>query len=213
MAARGIALIRAIQPSGPYVLCGTSFGGLIALEVARLFREGGERVDFLALLDTYALVTPALKDGTGIRGRTAAWLRLLRPLGHRDDPGLHVLWRGLQEKKLRLAARRVVRNPDPQAAPLPMTSRFVHLQEACFAAIRSYMPLPYDGEAHLFRVDTPPPEHLFIQDKTLGWSPYFTGPLHVETVPGKHGWHLREPNVQVLATAMTASLARARTRN
>jgi thioesterase domain-containing protein len=44
--------IRRIQPTGPYRLLGTSFGGLIAFELALQLRAAGEAVDFLGLLDT-----------------------------------------------------------------------------------------------------------------------------------------------------------------
>jgi thioesterase domain-containing protein/carbamoylphosphate synthase large subunit len=44
--------IRALQPRGPYYLVGYSFGGLVALEVARLLRETGEEVAFLGMIDT-----------------------------------------------------------------------------------------------------------------------------------------------------------------
>lgn len=212
MAARGFALIRGIQSSGPYALCGTSFGGIVALEVARLFRDAGEEVGFLALLDTYAPGYPALKSGIGIRGRLAAWLRWLRPLGRGDDPGLPVLWRGLREKKYRLLARRHLRATDPPPRVLPMTRRFIYLQEACFVATRAYHPAPYTGAVNLFRVDTPPPAHLFIQDKTLGWKPHITGPLNITTIPGRHGWHMREPYVGALAASLGDALARVQTR-
>ncbi|XYH97119.1 SDR family NAD(P)-dependent oxidoreductase [Sorangium sp. So ce1128] len=45
--------IRLVQPKGPYVLGGYSFGGLIALETARRLQAEGERIRHLILLDTY----------------------------------------------------------------------------------------------------------------------------------------------------------------
>lgn len=52
MAAHYIRRIRDIQPSGPYRLLGTSFGGLMALEVARRLQQHGETVEMLAVLDS-----------------------------------------------------------------------------------------------------------------------------------------------------------------
>src|SRR5262245_20783047 len=46
MAERSCLAIRERQPRGPYHLVGYSFGGLIALEVARLLRESGEEIAF-----------------------------------------------------------------------------------------------------------------------------------------------------------------------
>ena len=43
--------IRAVQPHGPYLLGGFSFGGVLAFEVARRLCEDGQQVDMLALFD------------------------------------------------------------------------------------------------------------------------------------------------------------------
>jgi len=45
--------IREIQPVGPYHLLGTSFGGLVAHEMAAQLQEVGEPVALVALLDSY----------------------------------------------------------------------------------------------------------------------------------------------------------------
>jgi acetoacetyl-CoA synthetase len=52
MAAHYLDEIRAFQPSGPYALCGFSFGGLVAYEMARRLVAEGECVELLALIDT-----------------------------------------------------------------------------------------------------------------------------------------------------------------
>jgi thioesterase domain-containing protein len=44
--------IKITQPVGPYFLCGYSFGGLVAFEIARVLLEAGEQVAKLVLLDT-----------------------------------------------------------------------------------------------------------------------------------------------------------------
>jgi amino acid adenylation domain-containing protein len=52
MAAEYLAAIKARQPSGPYYLCGYSFGGLVAFEMARRLSESGDEVGILGLFDT-----------------------------------------------------------------------------------------------------------------------------------------------------------------
>ena len=52
MAAYYVGRIRAIQSRGPYRLLGTSFGGLVAFEMALQLQAAGDAVDFLGLLDT-----------------------------------------------------------------------------------------------------------------------------------------------------------------
>jgi pimeloyl-ACP methyl ester carboxylesterase len=51
VAADYIQSLRAIQPEGPYFLGGWCAGGLIAHEIARQLRAGGQKVDLLVLMD------------------------------------------------------------------------------------------------------------------------------------------------------------------
>jgi amino acid adenylation domain-containing protein len=53
LAAHHLATIRAIQPHGPYRLCGYSFGGLVAYEIAAQLLGEDEEVSFVGLIDTY----------------------------------------------------------------------------------------------------------------------------------------------------------------
>jgi acetoacetyl-CoA synthetase len=53
MAADYLALIRGVQPHGPYLLGGFSFGGLIALEMAQRLTDSGGAVGGLVLIDTF----------------------------------------------------------------------------------------------------------------------------------------------------------------
>ena len=53
MAAFYLRSIRKVQPRGPYILIGYSFGGLVALEMAQSLQEVEEEVALLALVDAY----------------------------------------------------------------------------------------------------------------------------------------------------------------
>jgi amino acid adenylation domain-containing protein len=48
-----LAQIAAVSPTGPYHLLGWSFGGLVVHAIAARLRSRGERVDLLAMLDSY----------------------------------------------------------------------------------------------------------------------------------------------------------------
>ena len=52
MAAEHLAAVRARQPEGPYHLCGFSFGGLVAFEMAMRLKAEGEAVGLVGLIDT-----------------------------------------------------------------------------------------------------------------------------------------------------------------
>ncbi len=53
MARAYLADMRIHQPRGPYYLCGSSFGGVVAFEMARRLAAAGEEVAFLGLFDSY----------------------------------------------------------------------------------------------------------------------------------------------------------------
>ncbi|MEM6455473.1 MAG: alpha/beta fold hydrolase, partial [Acidobacteriota bacterium] len=53
LAAFYLEAIRHRQPSGPYLLGGSSMGGMVAWEIAHRLRAAGETVALVALFDTY----------------------------------------------------------------------------------------------------------------------------------------------------------------
>jgi amino acid adenylation domain-containing protein len=54
IAAHFIRELKQVRPEGPYLLCGFSFGGMVAYEMAQQLKRDGDQVLMLALLDTYA---------------------------------------------------------------------------------------------------------------------------------------------------------------
>ncbi|MFF3850342.1 amino acid adenylation domain-containing protein [Streptomyces sp. NPDC002328] len=53
LAARYLAAVRAVAPTGPYLLLGWSMGGLVAFEMARLLELQGERTEMVFLVESY----------------------------------------------------------------------------------------------------------------------------------------------------------------
>src|SRR5205814_2037033 len=71
MAADYVAHIQSLQPMGPYFLGGYSFGALVAFEMAQQFRQQGQAVALLLLIDPPALHT----SPAGWSGRLIKWLK------------------------------------------------------------------------------------------------------------------------------------------
>ena len=65
LAAQYVQQIKSVQPFGPYQLLGSSFGGVVAFEMARQLQASGDSVHFLALLDSYA---PGSRRPNSLRG-------------------------------------------------------------------------------------------------------------------------------------------------
>lgn len=79
MATALIAQILTVQPQGRFHLCGHSFGGLLAYEMAIQLRARGHAIGFLGMLDTPT--PPAAMKRRGMRARLRLWWRELRFLG------------------------------------------------------------------------------------------------------------------------------------
>ena len=95
LAATYLAEIREIQPKGPYLLAGYSFGGWVALEMAQLLLRQGEAVDFLGIIDTAAGLTRAKRETGPLRAK-----RHLRALLGRNLRGMLSYVRGRAIKNL-----------------------------------------------------------------------------------------------------------------
>jgi acetoacetyl-CoA synthetase len=69
MAAEYLREVKALQPRGPYYLCGYSFGGLVAFEMAQRLWESGDEVGLVGLFDT--MMSP-------LRWPLHAWFSIVR---------------------------------------------------------------------------------------------------------------------------------------
>ncbi len=177
MAAKYIEEMRQIQPSGPYLLGGFSFGGAVAFEMAQQLVRAGEKVGLVALIDTF-------------RPRPSS-----RVLGY--------FWKLSLKKKLAFAPRifeglrdalyRITNN-----ATLPKSLREV--RRACQVAGEHYKTLPYPGRLTLFRARGKSLTSLGeIEDD---WKGLAMGGLQVFEIDGGHNTMTREPNVRQLAACL-----------
>ncbi|HEY1227232.1 MAG TPA: alpha/beta fold hydrolase, partial [Ramlibacter sp.] len=89
MAAAYVAQIRTVQHAGPYAICGFSFGGLVAYEMARQLAEAGETTVPLVLLDPYVRSSAGIAEQLTERGYRAA-----RRLARMPLPGAWAWLRG-----------------------------------------------------------------------------------------------------------------------
>jgi len=204
MASRYVTAIRKRQPAGPYQLCGYSFGGLVAFEMAQQLRRAGEKVAPLMLLDTTV--------GERCWPRSAWFKVMLNVLRKRRralqeaDPQdrLGYLREGLSGFFRRLAKRQGsftgVSFPAAglEAPPAPLR----RVLEAAVKAQTEYLPRRYDGEAVLLRCRVRDP---LVYDAAPLWASLAR--LSVREVPGGHRDAVREPWVSALAETISEILA------
>jgi aspartate racemase len=174
MAAHYIREMRSVQPEGPFLIGGYSFGGLVAYEMAQQLTGGGEQVALLALLDTY----PGNLEPLGL-----SMLRLAR------NPARLALVRDFSA-----IAKGSVRRRLKNVFLSPVLKNVLRANQQAAA---SYKLRPYRGKMTLFRAR----EFSLrsVSDPHAEWLDLTPGGLDVHEVAGGHGDLLVPPQVDELA--------------
>ena len=121
LTAEYLALIRRIQPHGPYYLGGFSIGGVLAFEVAQRLQQAGEEIGLVIFLDT-------MLPGRGFKHLLAGLIRRIR-MFRRQGMGhlLHIyrVYRNQTERRDEPGSRRIqtyataIRAHEPTRCDLP----------------------------------------------------------------------------------------------
>lgn len=175
--------LRTAQPEGPYYLGGYSFGGYVALEMARRLLDQGEEVRSLVLLDTYVAGSQSLLERF-MTLSTAQKIAYTRRRARRYRKNLR---RRIEFWFLPPAVKKVRRG--------------------CGAAEHSYKLRPYPERIILFRAGEKGLRGL--EEPGDGWQKYAAGGLDIHELDGDHGNILNEPNVQLLAAELRQCLEQA----
>ncbi|WP_050996995.1 MULTISPECIES: thioesterase domain-containing protein [Frankia] len=203
-ARRHVAELRLLQPTGPYLLVGHSFGGLIALEVARLLRRAGHEVGLLALIDTYL-------PGTARLTRTGAIIPTSQLEGrHPDRPADIPSSAGpgpLAADEGPALSPRVVADRLRQLVELPLagvvrfrgTHRYDIFHNQGRILTMTYRPHTYEGRTVVWLAD----DH----DEIEAWRGVLTGPASLRRIPGDHRAVLRQPLLAEVVAGLRAELA------
>ena len=213
MAESYIDTMRLHQPHGPYYLCGNSFGGVVAFEMARRLVDQSEEVRFLGLLDSYGGEYPKRRKSLPLRKRLKLALLPFLPRSEWYSFALALFKSGFRQWMERWLVRRMIALNELMKFRLLRCSvklRGLYIQEVCLAARRRYKLMPFSGRIDLFRAEHQPPSDLFEEDPLLGWSGMASCGIEVHQVPSRHGVHSREPTIAaVLAAKLAACLEQA----
>ena len=231
MADRYLGEMRAVQRKGPYSLGGSSFGGIVAFEIAQRLHAEGERVDLLVFFDSYGRDYPRfLPTSNRFKARMRkAYERFdlhftnLRLLELRNWPAY------IREKAgripLRLRRRMEKWKHEIRFLCLPKALRnqfkwtgdsggdlwhfklpkaYAVVADLNLQSTLRYQYKPYPGTAVLFRASKQP--HGIEPDETNGWGSLIEGDLKIIEVQGYHGAIIREPLVRELAAKLNPLL-------
>ncbi|GAB3899451.1 non-ribosomal peptide synthetase [Spirosoma agri] len=194
------------NPSGPYAIAGYSFGGYVALEMARQLKAMGKEVKMLAMLDTnaqeweanYSLVDRLSRKilrqfpkmiwfAKSLLKHPVSTIRYQQEYIERQVNGL-LKTVGLRDE------------PEPEKG-LDLLSLIIEKHETAY---QNYTMKPYDGIVDLFKAKT---RLYFVDDnKFLGWKKYALKGVRVHDVPGDHEMMLLPPNDKVFAHVLQKAL-------
>jgi amino acid adenylation domain-containing protein len=210
-AAYYVQQMRILQPEGPYLLAGISFGGLIAFEMAQQLRAQGQQVALLGLFDT----TPP----------TAAFGSKLTPVKEHVTESLHQFtkphsinlvqlfksqiqvvqhlgaWLWFKYCKLAIIYHRMMQRSMPE-----YLENFNYVLENIRIS-RTYIPQAYPGQLTLFKASG-----RDDVDIEAGWVT-LAGNLEVHEVPGDHTGMFCEPDVRVLSEKLQTCIDQAIAQN
>jgi amino acid adenylation domain-containing protein len=197
MAEHDLALVRGVQPAGPYRIGGASMGGMVAFEMAHRLHAAGEEVELLTLLDTPCLDQMAPRPVEDVdfvtavfAGRVPLIPEELRPLS--------------TEEQLAYACEKARQANPSGGLELTEARRLFRVLRGNVDALYDYVPRPYPGRLLYFRaeqrraVDPPRPE--------IPWIELARGGVEILLVPGDHQTMHEPPHVQAVAERLKRSL-------
>jgi amino acid adenylation domain-containing protein len=199
--------LRAFFPRGPYLLGGTSFGGLVAFEMSQQLHAQGVEPELLVLFDTSV---PGSGESANIADRVCAFWRNLR------SEGVAYLARTAAETKEHLGEwllRRVHHAAyycyRIAGRDIPNVLRYRQMEKMHWRTLVRFAVRVYPGKITLLRAMDRGPGNLGKhEDPALGWGKLAGGGLEIYDVPGGHETMLRDPCVWDVAETLKTLLRR-----
>ena len=192
MASHFIKEIQTVQPHGPYLLIGYSFGGLLAFEMAQQLYRQGEKVDLLGLLDTRASILREVNKS--FPEYLEIHLNKLRQLESLEKVKYCI-------SKINTLFQKKMSYRDNIIADLSkiemLSPEILNVLDCNIQAQQDYIPQVYPGKVIIFRSES----QSLYRDlyPELGWKNLVSGGIEWEDISGDHYEMMREPNVRVLA--------------
>lgn len=189
------AALQALQPQGPYYLAGASFGGTLAYAMTQELVAQGEKVAYLALIDT-----PSQGHMPEPLAESVDILYYMLKVGEGAALGLETL-RALDEEEQIAFFLQQSRSTFATAHDLKTMLAVFKANEH---AMWEYVPPPYAGRLHYFLARER--DAFNAQTPAQGWLGLAAQGIEIYTVPGNHLSMNEEPHVQQLACLLQQTL-------
>lgn len=184
------------NPNGPYAIAGYSFGGYVAIEMARQFSALGKEVKMLGIFDTDAenvfyVKSWRVKLPRKIKRQFPKLLWIFRSFI--KDPSstfnyqYHLFLNGIHKLMYKFGLRK-----DPKTEGV--YSHISVINQKHQEAFKAYNLEPFNNLVYLFKAKN---RVYFVDDiKSLSWGKYAMKGVKVFDVPGDHATMLHEPHAQ-----------------
>ncbi|MFG6107497.1 amino acid adenylation domain-containing protein [Leptothoe sp. EHU-05/26/07-4] len=216
-----IQAIQTVQPVGPYVFLGHSFGAQVAFEMAQQLQRQGQSIGRVFMIDAIAPSATNTTSSDVSRQKTYAdwnhttWMQLLigmieELLGDSlqiDVDKLHLLTESEQIDTLKQRLEMA------EVLPPQSDSKIVR---GLFQVFRTQFQLDYSP-----RYTSPTPITLFqaqeaslsqyglsesYENLAMGWQPFAAEEIDVYTISGSHASIMVEPHIEMLAQKILKSI-------
>ncbi|MCP4644451.1 MAG: amino acid adenylation domain-containing protein, partial [bacterium] len=214
LAAHYVEVMCMVEPRGPYMFGGYSFGGIVAFEMAQQLVRAGKEVALVVLMDngveppefrkpkgvvdavrlfskrfpflveSLYNVKPHIVDGLYILGKRAQTRRDHAPGRHRASPLDYLRWLWTDLILSKAGVANVLSKDAVVAMRVPSFKPVMKLLNVNGQAGESYRPQVYPGKVTLFRASRRPPE--LQGDSTLGWDRIAEGGVDTRHISGDH---------------------------
>jgi phthiocerol/phenolphthiocerol synthesis type-I polyketide synthase E len=191
-AQRYLADVLAVQASGPYLLSGFSFGGIIAYEMAQILGQQGQDVALLTLIDT-----PFPEDFATVDFDQSceALAMLLNAPTHQNM--FDEIWRLPEAERLYASYQYAIQQKlYPQESSFSEFEQLYDRLDGHLSALQQYRPKPYSGSMLYIAADTRPAD--VPQHPEFGWWQMAKGSIALQRVAGDHYSMIRNPSVHVV---------------
>jgi amino acid adenylation domain-containing protein len=199
IASRFISEMRTIQPQGPYLLGGHSFGTSLVYEMAQQLIAKGEKVDLLALIDPSLLIH---RD----------------PFQYKVNRLVHYsqkLWQLNWSEKIYYIQEKINKLQEniSSKSKIIRDKKVKKSKEKADIIRSSYVLKHYSGKVTLFLADITITfdvgdynKLLQAYNQGLGWGGLAKGGLDIHVIDGDHITLMTEPHVKMLAEKLTECL-------
>jgi thioesterase domain-containing protein len=217
MAARYVEAVQKVQPTGPYLLGGSSMGGIVAFEMAQQLSAHVQEVALVAMIDTAARIEMPRDRNESPQSRRARELTLLsKVIGLPEGKELQF---SLTELECLQPAEQVdyffQKMKDQELVPARVDTEIFRAAFRTFSnnlmALEQYTPRSYAGRVAVLRAsdvleETKALAQDLYEDPSFGWQAFCTHPVSVQFVPGDHVRINLEPHVRVLGSKLQLTL-------